>query len=293
MLFEIGAIGYAFIATLGFGLESGIAKKYTRLIDPAKVVVFRQFVIVSLLLIVLTFFKSINFNVFYILIGLALGLVGYFGLYMFFKAASVGEIGIVTPITGGRVVISTLIGLMVFSETINVMQGLAVLTIFIGLIAISIDPKKVNKLLLLDKNSGVLYAILTAIIWGLVFPFIRIPAIVLGGILTTLAVEFGALISSYITLKKSKLNLLLNNKSEKAGITGVILMGILGTIAGVAQTLSYATGNIGIVTSIIASSPLITALYGKLVYKERLTVLQYMAILLIVTGMISLSYFQS
>lgn len=293
MLFEIGAIGYAFIATLGFGLESGIAKKYTRLIDPAKVVVFRQFVIVSLLLIVLTFFKSINFNVFYILIGLALGLVGYFGLYMFFKAASVGEIGIVTPITGGRVVISTLVGLVVFSETINVMQGLAVLTIFIGLIAISIDPKKVNKLLLLDKNSGVLYAILTAIIWGLVFPFIRIPAIVLGGILTTLAVEFGALISSYITLKKSKLNLLLNNKSEKAGITGVILMGILGTIAGVAQTLSYATGNIGIVTSIIASSPLITALYGKLVYKERLTVLQYMAILLIVTGMISLSYFQS
>jgi len=115
----------------------------------------------------------------------------------------------------------------------------------------------------------------------------KVPVNVLGPILTSFVIEFGTLISGgfYIYITKKDF------KSLSRSMWKYILLISLGGVAGsIFFNMGIKNNEVSIVAPITFASPLVVALYGKFVYKEELSKLQYLAIFFIVLGVILVSY---
>ena len=76
---------------------------------------------------------------------------------------------------------------------------------------------------------------------------------------------------------------------DKKTLQELFLIGIGGAFGTLFYTLGIALENVSIVAAITFSNPLIATLYGKFVYKERLSQQQYLAIAFIILGIILIS----
>jgi len=158
--------------------------------------------------------------------------------------------------------------------------------IIMGTILISVSFRDFKNSHLFQKSSGIYYAIIAALGWGLYFFLIRIPVMQMGAVLTSYLEETMMLIivSLILIFKKEKFIL-----PKWQPLKPVIIIGFLSAAGVLAYYQGIKIYSLSIMTAFSAAGPLIVCLYGGLVYKERLQLKQYISIVMIVSGIIVLA----
>ena len=137
-------------------------------------------------------------------------------------------------------------------------------------------------------SSGIPYALLTCVLWGLMFSLYKIPVMVIGPILTALIIEIGIFIISLIQILKTGKKI---NMPDRSTLNYLILLSIFTAIGGAFFNFGIMVAEVSIVAAISMANPLIATIYGKYVYKETISIQQYLAISFILIGIVALSFF--
>ncbi len=279
---------FGFIAMLGYGLNAFFLKAPIARIGPTKAIFFRTFFVTLILLMVFLYFISeTTFSLYYILIASIISIIGYFPFAAFCKALKIEKLGIVTPISGSSVMFTILFSIIFFGESLTPVQSFSIILILAGIILISLNLKELKSPNILKISPGVFLALFAALLWGLVYFLFKIPVSIIGPFLTSLIIEFGVLVSSGVHLKISKMDFKIPNKE-------ILFYTFLAGLGGGAGTLFYNLGikvaDVSIVAAIMFANPLIAVLCGRFT-GEKLSKLQYFAILVLITGIVLLSFF--
>lgn len=281
-------IFFAVIAMLGYGLGNALAKVPVQKIGSERTIFYRNVMVSILLFVIFLFFShSATFSVKYILIAFLIAVIGYMPLLFFYKALNIGKVGLVSPVANSSMAFTVLFSIIFFHESISFGQAGAIILIILGIILISLDPRDLKNSKLLKISSGLPYALITSLLWGLVFFLWKIPVNILGPILTSLVIEFGTMICSVVYIYIVKKDFQRPNNKILKYILFMSLGGALGTLF---FNMGIEKANVSIVSPIASGAPLIAALYARLAFKEKLSKLQYLAIIMIILGVILVSY---
>jgi uncharacterized membrane protein len=277
---------YGLISMLGFGLGSVLSAFLIRKIGPIKTIFFRNLSISVIFLLLMPFF-SIVISWKYIAIACIISLVGYIPIVTYFKAIQVGKLGIVSPISHSSLVFTVLFSVLFYGENLGMVRMLSIAAVVIGVILLSVNLKDIRKSELFKMSSGIPLALITCFFWGIVFFLFKIPVLVIGPIFTSFIIEAGIMVSSVVTLLYRKESLFLKQKS-------MLLYFIIAAVLGIAGTLFYnygiAVADVSVVATFVAASPSVAVLFGRFAFKEMLEAKQWVAIAIIIIGLMALAY---
>ncbi len=277
---------FGIIAMFGHGLSNAISKIPAKKLGPIKTTFFRGFFVTIFLLIFLFFvIDKVAISFWHIALVIILSIIGYIPLISFYKGLTLNKVGIIAPIASSSVIITIILSLIFFKESLNSMQVSAILLIIIGIILLSVDLKHFKKSDIFKLKSGIPYALITFALWGVLFFMLKIPILVIGPVLTALILEGGITVWSGLHMKKRKQSFRL----KKNIILHIILMAITGAIGTLCFNIGVMHADVSIVAPIASAAALISALYGKVIYNEHLKSKQWLAIVLIITGIILIS----
>ncbi|MCK5040124.1 MAG: DMT family transporter [Candidatus Aenigmarchaeota archaeon] len=280
---------FGLIAMLGFGLSSALSKIPAKNIKSKKLVFFRNLISSSLFIILMLLFNfEMAFSMKYILIAFLISFIGYIPLVVFYKALDVGKVGVVVPVANSSVLFTVLFSILFFGESLSMSQAFSILLIITGIFFISLNFHDLKKSNLFQLSSGIPYALITSFLWGLIFVLFKIPIMIIGPILTAFIIELGGFLSSAMHMKISKTSFSAPTKKNLLYIFFVAFFGVIGALF---FNMGIKCGNISIVAALMAANPLVSTLYARIAYKEKISITQGFSILLIITGIISISYF--
>ena len=283
------SILFGIVAMIGLGLSNSISKIPSKEEGAVKTVFFRGiFINLILFLILLIFVNDSLFSFKYMVLAFVISLIGYVPLATFYKAMKHGKVGVVSPLANSSVIFTVLFSIIFFNETLFFSQIISIVLIITGIVLISLDFKDLKNSHLFNLESGIPYALITCFLWGFVFFLFKIPVNVIGPILTLFIVELGIMIVSGFHLTVSKTGFSFSNKKV---LVYIFLVAFFGAVGGLFYNFGIQQGNVSIIAAITFSNPLITNIFGKIFYKEKLDPQQYLAIALMVLGIILISYF--
>ncbi len=275
---------YALVAMFGFGLSNGIMKVPARKMSGIKNILYRN-IITSTSIGIAILFMPYYISWKYIAFAVFVSVVGYIPLLTFYKALEKSDIGIVSPVANSAIVFTVIFSVILFGESLNIRQVLAIGVILAGIIFTSIDLNNFRRQQFM--KSGIPFALITCVLWGLFFAISKVPINVLGPILSSFIFEFcGAVIAFFhLKLRKEKLDI------PEGLITYLLYLGIFGAVAAVSYNIGLSKSDISIVAAVTLANPIVAVMYGRIVYKEKLSLQQMTAIIVTIAGIIALSYF--
>lgn len=290
MEIQTKAFLFSLIALICWGLGNSLAKKYSKCLGPSKLVVYRNLVTVCITAIAMFLFWSKTvFNINYIFLGFALATLGYIGYFFFLKGVETGNLGVISPISSSRIIISALVGTTFLKDYLSGLQWFFVLIIFFGVALSSINLKDLKKSEVFMLKSGIPFALLNAVIWGVVYPLYSIPSTILGAFLFSFILELTGLFLSLVQTRFNHRSIILTKTEFKENFTGLFMVGLMGGLGSVFINLGYSTGYVGIVSAVSSAVPLIAITYGKFIYNEQLNKRQIYAIVLMMVGIVLLA----
>ena len=286
MEISLGII-FGLLTMLGYGISNAMVKVVVQKIGPVRTTFFRNTLVSVILFVVMLFYISqTDFNLWFIVIAISISFLGYIPLITFYKALNVGKVGVIAPIANSSFIITVILSVVFFSEKLQSLQIAAIVFVLIGIILISIDFKELKNSGVKKLAAGVPLAMLTCILWGLVFFLLKIPVNVIGPVLTSLILEVGIMIWSGLHLGVKKERLRMPDKKTLLMVSGVAIFTALGTLC---YNLGIEIASVSIVVALGFSSPLVATIYGRLVYKEKLGMIQYLGILVVLFGVVAIS----
>lgn len=278
---------FGLLVMLGHGIGTAISKVPAQNIGSLRSVFYRNLVISAIILISLPFFES-SFSIKYFLLALGTALIGYIALAVFYRAIKTGKVGVVAPISNSSGLVTVVLALLFYEEMLSMEQIISVTLIFLGIVLISINFLDFKNSNLFQFSSGIILAILCAILWGTMYFFLKIPIINLGPLFATFILEFGILMLSLVHIKTQGIELKISITDYKY----MLLVGIFGAIG----IISYSFGvkvssNVSVITAMSMANPVVSAIYARFVYKEKLTLQQLVGAFIVVFGIIGLGIF--
>ena len=224
-----------------------------------------------------------------ILLVFTLSTIGNIGLITFYEALRVGNPTLVGTVSSSFVGITVLLSIIFLNEIITLPQGLAILIILLGLIVASLDVTKIKKQELFS-NKGILYALISALTWGVYWTFIKIPVLEIGWYWTSiLAYCSFPTIWLLMVFKKQKLAGFKDKKSLLSALGNAFLTGI-GSFS-----FNFAIGNglTAIVAPIAGSYPTLFAVLSYFFFKEPIKKNEVIGIVATLIGIVLLAFLSS
>lgn len=278
----------AVITMIGWGTSNGFMKVPTIRIGSAKAIRLRQGIMLCLLISYKYFFDNHPLGDHYwMLWSVALGFVGYLPFLFFCEGLRIGSIGVVNAIANSFPVISAVLTSIFFGTQISFGSGVGIALTTLGVLILSLTQKKSH--LKHEKGNhsvkAIIYALLACILWGGFYTVIMIPNSHLDPITLTLSLQLGTFFSSH-------LHSMMQNKKRNIPRHSLIFSFYAGVTAVVGSLCFYNAlhlGNPGIATAIAGSSPIVGAVFGNVVYKEKSSKQEILGILVAVCGVVALS----
>ena len=288
-MFE-GAVLYALIGTIGWGLSGGAAKKLIERFGPVRAIVIRN-IVATTVLGGLTLFVGIPETITYpmFFFGLFLAISGYFPFILLMTGLGYGKVGVVYPVAEGWVVLAALIGFLFLGDIFSFEKLGALTLIIVGVLLVCIDFDEFRKSDIFSIRSGVPFAAFSAFLWGLIFAFFTIPSVALGGIFFAFMVEGVVLVSAVVHLTLVRREPVLRPRAADMKavwkLSPYILCAGVGAAVGTSFiNFGYATGEVALVSAIAGGHVVIAALFARAMYKEKLNLRQYMGLTVVFLG---------
>lgn len=219
-----------------------------------------------------------------------LGIIAIVGFVAFNEALRVGNAPVVGTIAASFAAFAALLSLVFLGEKVSAQQGLAIITIFVGVVFCSMDLAELKAKRIL-KGKGTLLAIVTMVCWGIYFAFIKIPINKVGwfwpSYLTYLIFPLYLL---FVKFRKIKLVGPNFNGALPALLAAIVLLRIaeLSYNIGISQG-----GQTSIIAPIAGSYPALFVVLAFLVFKDPIKKQQILGIVTTIVGIILLSVFSA
>jgi len=286
------ALMYGVVAMMGFGLSNAIYQVPARRIGPAMTIFYRNaWLTVFLFLLSVAMKQPIgSVPAIYMAISLGIAIVGFIPLISFLQAVKAGTVGVVAPVASTSLIFTVLFSVLFYHEALSSNQWVAIAMICMGIILISINFSDVRRSQLFSLASGIPFALVSAVGWGLVFALYKIPVDAIGPVLTALITEFGIFLCSFAFVIVSKQRMQL---TDAKSFWSCLVVALFGAVAIVSYMKGISLAGVSVVASVGKSGPIVSTIYGALVYRERLRMQQYGGITLAILGVIALSFYST
>lgn len=280
---------FGIIAMVGWGTADFFVAKAVRKTTIFKIFVWSQIIGAILFLLIFSlFFKFLKFpflsytTIAVILISGFLDTVSYLAFY---KGLQIGKVSIISPVTACWSVVTVILSLIFLNETLTTLQAISVGLAILGAVLSSFKLHDLLKLKLTNLASGVEYAIVTLLAWGIYFVFIDVLVAELSWFLPILLIKtvvvFYLLVYSGATKK--------NISFPKNVALLVVLIGVLEAIAFLSYGVGITSEYTAIVAPIAAALPAVTMVLARIFFKETLEINQKIGIVSVLTGLVLLS----
>lgn len=288
---EISTLGilYSAVAMVTLGLAVAIAKNPAAKIGVRRFVFWRQALTSTLLFVFLMAYqKEPQFLSGYFALTLVVAAFTYIALACAYQALKTGKIGILAPIANSSAVITVVFSVFFLGESLKTTQSAAIGVTILGIILLSVNFSDLKNSDIFKKSSDIMLTLAACLIWGVAYALYKIPIATIGPILTAFAIEFGTFLPTVPANIITKTSFAL---PDKKNFVQIILIGILAATSTLFYNLGIAAsgGNVSLVAAITFSNPVISSIYGYFVYKERLSLQQWLALGLTVFGIIGIS----
>jgi uncharacterized membrane protein len=312
-----------------FGFADSLWRGPTQVFGAARTILFRNFFALLVILPVYLFAERrsyISTDAVYATFGISI--LSYLGLYFFAKATKAGLTSVVVPVSSTNTLFTLLLHIIILDNAlINGIAGFGIGLTVLGLIMLKVNWRNGKFDLVLLKESGFRYALLAALFWGVSFGYSWFAVTFVGpalfsliqeGIILILAAGHSLILlfihSSSENRFKRQLGVFedehfveTNLKNELGSSAGskwklsrqwkqysfvIGLIGFLGAIGSLFNTIALDKASINTVTGIVVIAPVISVFFGQLYYGERLSLQQKFAIFFIIAGVFVISYFR-
>lgn len=277
---------YGLIAMLGFGISDTLLKPVILRIGEVSAATYRGLFITSCLFLFALLTGSLvvpTLSTFLLL--LLLGLLGMGGYYSFCKGLKVGELSVVSPISRAYIVITVLLAVIFFGESLRALQIAGIALVVLGAVGISFTLSHIKKVWKINGTvKSAPYGIITALSWGLIYFLLKIPVDRIGAVSAAFWFEGSILLFFsilYFTGSPPTVS------SRDYGI--LILLAIFSAAGSLALSAGLAAGLVSVVMPIVAAVPLVTVTLSFFFLKERLELNQKIAVGVIFAGLVLLS----
>jgi drug/metabolite transporter (DMT)-like permease len=224
-----------------------------------------------------------------IILALGLGVLVTVGYMAFAEALRIGTpslVGVISGSFGGLVVILSIIFL---GEHLNSWQVMAIVAIIAGLTLTSLDFAELKKRSIkLDRSVAL--AFFAMVSWAIYFTFIKIPINHMGWFWP----DFIAAISGTLFLLAFGLRRIKLTRSEaRRGIPPVLGGALLANGGVLTYAIALQHGSASIVAPIAGAYPVLFVILASIIFKDPVTSVQRLGMVITLTGIVSLSLVSS
>lgn len=279
------SVVFGLISMIAYGASNAYSKPLSQRIGASQIIFLRGLIMLVVLGIISipTYYYLGNWTV--VLSAIGLGVVGYLPVLAFTHGIKESPLGIMAPIAGSAPLITVVLSFLFLGLTLHLSQWLAVTLIVAANIAVSVDVRNWRQSNLLKLSSGIPYALIAALGWGL-YAFFLIPISQqidpwLAAFLTEIGVTTAAGLHVKFSAKKIQMNQLFNPK--------VIVNAVLLCFGIIAFTVGVRYFNVGIVAALSGSTALVSMLIGVRIFREKLKVKDRIAALVMILSVAALS----
>lgn len=213
------------------------------------------------------------------------------GYMSFLRGLSYGKAGIITSVAHGYILVAAIIGMVFLNESHDILRVSAIFIVLAGLTTLSFDLTDIKNSAIFTTGSGVLYALFAMFGWGIGFTFQKIASETLPLFEAAILVEMGAFVVpiSIFLFTKRKFREYTSIKKYDLGV--IIFIAISFFIIQIALITAYSKFDLGLVTTIMGSSSVITAVLSYFFYKQTLSIKEIGGVAVTVIGLIMLGFF--
>lgn len=221
-------------------------------------------------------------------ITIILGIIWCVALFSFNKAVKMANPLLVGAIALSWGTVSVLSSTIFFHERINLLQTIAVIIIFVGIILSSVDIATLlkNKRILLQK--GVIFALIAMFGWGIYGAFLKIPVQHIGWF-WPLYITYGItpiLVFCYMRFARIKLHV----PTYKHALPAILATSLLSRTAELSYYIAAGMGFIAIIAPIAGSYSTLFVVLAFVFFRESITKQQIGGVILTVVGIVWLSF---
>lgn len=279
------------VALVGLGISNVTIKPVAQELNPSYGVLWRNVVMsvsFALTVVIGVALGYIDIQLsWYMLLTVGFAILFYIALYFLYASLAMGKIGVVMPIANGNTIITAVLALLVFQQALAWNQWVAIGLIVVGIMMFSFNVNDWKDSALFSKSSGVWQAILVLVMWGVLFGFVTIPATNVGPLVYALIVETTIMICAVIhLLLTGGINWKLSPRLRKYAVAA----GLFGFVASIGQNTGMAFGQIGVVSALMGANPLVSTLYARVFFHEKLTRQEMAAMLVTIAGIVLIAF---
>jgi drug/metabolite transporter (DMT)-like permease len=280
----ITAVLYGVVAMCAGGIANALLKSVSTGIGAVPTVVLRAAIsATSLAAAVLVLKPPLVFSLDSFCIAVLISILGYFPFLFYVKAIRMEKVGIIAPIASSWIVVASFVGFFFFDDSITSEKLFILASVVLGVVLASIDFKAWGGGHAVFSKNAIILAVGAAILWGFVFPLFSIPSAFFGALVFGLIIEIVVCLSgvAHLLITRSRMPPVKTITPHTISLLGA---GILTAVFTPVVSLGYLTGYTSVVSALAGSSIVVTVFTAAILYKERLTVLQYAGAALILLG---------
>lgn len=285
-MFTSLAIVLGLASMLAYGLANAFSQPLSKQLGPARIIFLRG-ITVSLVLAVacLPSYGNLAHHWGSLVEALAVGVVGYLPVLAFTHGLKVSRIGVVAPVAGSAPLVTILLAYCVLHTPIHALQWLAIGVVILANISVSINPRSWRNSKLLVLSSGIPFALVAAVGWGLFYFLLIYPTHALGPWLSALFAEIGVTVAAGLHVATTDKDLGLATAQRPS----LVINGLLICVGTVAYTLGVHSYNQAIVITLSNSTAVVSTLLGVVLFREQLRKLEKLAGATMIIAIIVLS----
>ncbi|HKW05859.1 MAG TPA: DMT family transporter [Nitrososphaerales archaeon] len=302
---------YGLSAALLWGFADFVSRKPTQQIGYYLTCSYMQVCSFFPLLIMNFMIGPVGINAFslrpnLIVINLFVGVLSFLGFVSLYKGYAKGTMSIVAPIAASYPIVSILLAFVIIGEALTFLQGIAISVVLVGVLLTgskfsgflgsirkysgfnetdgrswSRDGIVTQKVY--GTTNGMWLAVAASLTFGAAYFGLSQLSVTLGFLLPLVVMRGGAAITGFTLILPLRQRFLVPTGST---LFWLLVMALLDTFGFFALNLGFlSSGNsLPVVVTLSSLLGVVTTIFARIFYKERLNVVQVVGILLVLTG---------
>jgi len=282
---------YVLIGALCFAISNAYWKKLTATI-PYQIGMFYRGIFATIIFSVLYFgFRQADFFKYWVvrdialdkefILSIALSVFNIFGLVFFLQGIQKAPVSVVVPVSSLKI-FTIITAVFVMGELWYNNYLIAFILSTLGLFLLYFKRTEVQQANTFKK--GILYGIASSFFWGSSFALYKFPIAWWGPLGFSLIIESVAMLFGLVLVIKDGLMNQLTAYLKLIHIKAYLILGALLVIGGLAINMSYGYLPVVVINILIIGSQIISVLIGYFIYKERLSIQQWIGLAFIIAS---------
>ena len=282
---------YVLIGALCFAISNAYWKKATATI-PYQIGMFYRGIFATIIFSVLYFgFRQADFFKYWVvrdialdkefILSIALSVFNIFGLVFFLQGIQKAPVSVVVPVSSLKI-FTIITAVFVMGELWYNNYLIAFILSTLGLFLLYFKRAEVQQVNTFKK--GILYGIASSFFWGSSFALYKFPIAWWGPLGFSLIIESVAMLFGLVLVIKDGLMNQLTAYLKLINIKAYLILGALLVIGGLAINMSYGYLPVVVINILIIGSQIISVLIGYFIYKERLSIQQWIGLAFIIAS---------